>query len=366
MADKLFLVSGATGFIGSHLVDLLSNKGIKVRAVYKNKLHRKEGIRNVEWVKADLAKKKETKKIFDGTIDKVFHVAGLFDFAASYNKLYKANVLTTKNMCESALNSDIKSFIHWSSVGVYGKPKESPIKEEHPKNPRNNYEKTKLLGEQLALKYHKENGLPVTAIRPALVYGPGSKYGHLLVICSLILAEEKFKKNVLPVPRGGTRVQFANVYDVVNAALFLSDKKKAMGEIYNIADNSPLNMEQFMLAMMKPLNLKPSTRIPLKKFEELLFVKILRFMPGFLLDNINNHLEKEWCKIIKKYKLKKEIKFGWDKGWINYFAGDFCFDNSKLKKIGYKFKHPDFRKGIKKTIRWYQDNKWIPRVKIYK
>ncbi len=361
MKKEICLVTGGTGFIGSHMVELLVKKGYRVKATSLTSAKRHS--RNVEIIKADLTKKNDVKKLFKDNTDIIFNSVGTFDFGLSYEKLYKTNVVTAKNLCEAALSSNIKSFVHWSSVGVYAKPQAKKIKEDHPKKPHNAYGKTKLESEEIVLKYREENGLPVTIIRPALVYGPKSRYGHATFIAFLLLMREKLKTNKLPVPKGGDLLSFVNVYDVVNAALFLSKKKQAIGEAYNIVDDKPLSMERFVLSLMKPLKLQPSSRIPLNKLEEFFIKMFASIAPNFVLNKINRRLGEDWKEVIKKYKLKAEIDLKLDKGWLDYFGSDFWYDNSKLKKLGYTFKYPDFRKGIAETTKWYESDGWIPPIR---
>ena len=160
------------------MLDLLIDKGIRVRATdlggadrsYVDKL-------GVEFVPADLTKRGTLRPALQG-VDYVFHTASIFDCSAPWDLLYRVNVEGTRNLCEVALQTNPEVIVHWSSGAVYGISKELPTNETSPKEPSNNYEKSKWMQEQTALGFHRRYALPATVLRPASIYGPRAGMGR--------------------------------------------------------------------------------------------------------------------------------------------------------------------------------------------
>lgn len=329
MSDKLFLVTGACGFVGSHMVDFLLSKGHTVRATdLKAKSHVANRL-GTEFIKADLTRKETLKSLFEN-VDYVFHIAAIFDYWAPWEILYKVNVEGTKNLCETALDFDIKSMVIWSSGAVYGVPKQVPVKETDKTAPVNKYEKSKALQEKVALKFYEENGLPIVILRPASIYGPRSKYGTAIL---LFLLAKGWLRAILG--DGKSRPALVHVRDVVGAAYFLHDKREAIGEIFNIADDSKYTVEELLLAAAKTLN-----------------VKIYRIHIPMWILNLLASLSECYAKITGKRPLI-------ERDAIRYLTYDSLMDNSKIKSLGYKLVYPDALIGLKETIDWYKRAGWI-------
>jgi len=330
LAERLALVTGACGFVGSHMLDLLMEREMKVRATdlesadrgYVNKL-------GVEFIPADLTRKETLRPVLDG-VDYVFHTASVFDYSASWNLLYRVNVEGTRNLCEVALETNPEIIVHWSSGAIYGVPKELPTRETSPIEPSNNYEKSKWMQEQTAIEFHKKYGLPVTVIRPATIYGPRSRYGAIIPILMLARGE------LQAIPGSGkTMGAFVHVKDVVGSALFLAGKKEAIGESYNVADDSHYTTEELLLYAA-----------------ELLDVKISKFHIPALVIN----LMAWWSEWKAKLGGKKPVL---ERDAVKYLFHDYWLDNSKIKELGYKLVYPDIKEGLKETIRWYKDERWL-------
>ena len=330
LADKLALVTGACGFVGSHMLDLLIEREMKVRAMdlesadrgYVDKL-------GVEFIPADLTRKETLRPALDG-VDYVFHTASVFDYSAPWNLLYRVNVEGTRNLCEVALETNPEIIVHWSSGAIYGVPKELPTRETSPIKPSNNYEKSKWMQEQTAIEFHKKYGLPVTVMRPASIYGPRSRYGAIIPILMLARGE------LQAIPGSGkTMGAFVHVKDVIGSALFLAGKKEAIGESYNVADDSHYTNEELLLYAA-----------------ELLDVKIPKFHIPALVIN----LMAWWSEWKAKLGGKKPVL---ERDAVKYLFHDYWVDNSKIKELGYKLTYPDIKEGLKETIRWYKDEGWL-------
>lgn len=334
---KRCLVTGACGFIGSHLVKLLVSEGYEVRATDLEGSDQSIIPDSVDFIPSDLTDKKTLPEVLKG-IDWVFHTAALFDHKAPWRTLKKVNIEGMKNICRAAVNTKIKRFISWSTMGVYdprnsGKPSAD---EDSPKNPLTDYEKSKLGQEKIGLTFYKRYNLPITIIRPALVYGIRSKYGLMDIILKIN------KAPILPVPVNlKNKVTCVHVKDVCRAALFVAGKKRAIGEAYNIVDGTPLDVKQFTLFIASLLS-KP------------VFLFYVPVPILILLANFNADLSALLDKLIFKdgrYLIEKPL--------VNYIRYDYVFSNEKIKKLGFKFNYPDYRIGLLETIKWYRKKKLL-------
>jgi len=323
-------VTGACGFVGSHMLDLLVERGIDVRATdLESADHGYVDRLGVEFVPADLTRKETLQPVLQEA-DYVFHIASVFDYSAPWDLLYQVNVEGTRNLCEVALETNPEIIVHWSSGAIYGISKELPTKETSAIKPSNNYEKSKWIQEQTALEFHKKSGLPVTVMRPATIYGPRSRYGAMILIFMLARGE-------LPaIPGSGkTMGTFVHVKDVAGSALFLVGKKEAIGESYNVADDSHYTNEELLLYAAELLDVK------LRKFH----------IPSSII-----YLRAWWSRWGAKLKGKKPVI---ERDAVQYLFHDYWLDNSKIKELGYKLVYPDIKEGLKETIRWYRDAGWL-------
>ena len=168
------LVTGAGGFIGSHLVDSHLAKGHQVVAydIHLDRLARAAQHPNLKIVEGDVTNYDLVKQVIRG-MEVVFHLASAHldvSLPASYYK--KVNVSASLNLVEIAHQTGVKKYVHCSSVGVIGNVDNPPANEESELRPTNIYEQTKLEGEQAVLHYANQHKYPLVIARPAWVYGP--------------------------------------------------------------------------------------------------------------------------------------------------------------------------------------------------
>jgi NAD dependent epimerase/dehydratase len=183
LAGRRVLVTGADGFIGSHLVERLVAEGAAVRALC---LYNSQG--SWGWldsaepeiksaVEARLGDIRDARFVEAATsgIEIVFHLAALISIPYSYiapASYVETNVTGTLNVLEAARRAGVKRVVHTSTSEVYGTPKDVPIRETHPLSAQSPYAATKVAADQLALSYQRSFGTPVTVLRPFNTYGP--------------------------------------------------------------------------------------------------------------------------------------------------------------------------------------------------
>ena len=169
------LVTGATGFTGRVLARRLAQDGAQVRVIVRDASRwRPDGDQPaVEVVEGDIRDQQAVADAMRG-IETVFHLAALYRVAGVPDQAYwDVHVTGTANLLEAARAAGVGRFVHCSTVGVHGHVDEPPADETYRVAPADEYQRSKLEGERLALRYQRETGFPVAVIRPTAIYGPG-------------------------------------------------------------------------------------------------------------------------------------------------------------------------------------------------
>jgi nucleoside-diphosphate-sugar epimerase len=355
------MVNGATGLVGENIVRAFLDAGHTVRVSDRPSSNFSELKKlGVEIVPAEINDSAAVEKTVEG-MDKVIHVAGIFDFSFPKKTLNEVNHLGVRTICEAVMKKapNIDRFVQVSTVGTYGKPATNPCKEDDPKNPRNNYEKAKYLGELAAFEYHEKHGLPVTAIRPTLIYGPKSRYGHSIFIAIMSMIRSRGVEELTSM-KAGPMNHHIHVEDIARAALLVSEADGAVGNRFNAVDTNPVDGPTFVRAMAEPLGFKVKEVLPYSPGLTAVFAALMGVTPLFLYNAINRVLAKRWDKVKERHGLSDDLRPRLDRDWMGYFTADHVYDFTSLQKLGMEWKHPDFVQGIKETIEWYKEHEWIP------
>jgi nucleoside-diphosphate-sugar epimerase len=360
---QLALVTGAGGFVGSHLVEHLRECGVAVRAADVPGADL-SGAKALGCEVASLSlDDPATLATACAGVDLVFHVAAIFDFRTPWPRLEQVNVDGAAALASAAAQAGARRLVFFSSVGVYGRPATRGIGEAGPKHPRNGYERSKWLGEQAVMEVGRRRGLEVVAIRPTLVYGPRSRFGHAVMLALLSMRASSRSPGPVPIVRGGPLVHSVHVRDVARAARWVADHG-APGEAYNVADRTPLDLGEFAAAMVCAAGLPIERRIRYRRwiFQPLLLAARLA-LPVFG-DRWDTRLRKLWQRRAERHGLVPAIQVGLDREWIGYLSADHCYDTSKLAALGFTWEEPDPRTGLRDTVRWYRDARWLPRPTV--
>jgi len=244
------LVTGADGFIGSHLVESLARAGCSVRAMaHYNSFDRcgwlddlpTDVLDEVEVVKSDIRDRSAVHDAVAGCAV-VLHLAALIAIPYSYRaaQSYVAtNVEGTLNVLEAAKSLDVRKIVHTSTSEVYGTARHVPIGEDHPLQPQSPYAATKVGADCLALSYHASFGLPVAVLRPFNTYGP--RQSTRAVIPTIVTQIAGGARSVRLGATHPTR-DFNFVGDVVAGFLAAVDRDAAIGHVVNIGSNYEISI----------------------------------------------------------------------------------------------------------------------------
>jgi NAD dependent epimerase/dehydratase len=245
---KKVIVTGADGFIGSHLTELLVDFGANVKALsYYNSfnnwgwLEDLDCLNEIEVVSGDIRDPHFCKNITKG-IDIIFHLAALIAIPYSYvapDSYVDTNIKGTLNICQAALENGCERLIHTSTSEVYGTAMYVPIDEKHPLQPQSPYSATKIGADSMAMSFFNTFELPLTIARPFNTYGP--RQSARAVIPTIITQIASGKKQIKLGDLTPTR-DLSYVEDICRGFIALAECEKAIGETVNIGSNYEISI----------------------------------------------------------------------------------------------------------------------------
>lgn len=242
------LVTGADGFIGSHLTELLVRHGYKVKALSQYNSFNSWGWLDdvdckdkIEVINGDIRDPHYCKHITNG-VDIVFHLAALIGIPYSYvapDSYVDVNIKGTLNICQASLENGVKRVIHTSTSEVYGTAQYVPIDENHPLQPQSPYSASKIGADAMAMSFFNAFDLPVTVARPFNTYGP--RQSARAVIPTIIIQIANGKKRIELGDVTPTR-DFNYVADTCRGFLELALCDAAVGQTVNIGSNREISV----------------------------------------------------------------------------------------------------------------------------
>lgn len=245
---KNVLITGADGFIGSHLTELLLSEGYNVRALSQynsfNNWGWLEDIShpNLEVVCGDVRDADYCRHITKG-IDTVFHLAALIAIPYSYvapDSYVDTNIKGTLNMCQAARDLGVEKLLVTSTSEVYGTAQYVPIDENHPRQPQSPYSATKIGADAIAKSFYNAFDLPVTIVRPFNTYGP--RQSARAIIPTIISQIANGAKEIKVGDLSPTR-DFNYVKDTCRGFLAIARAEGVAGEEINIATDTEISMQ---------------------------------------------------------------------------------------------------------------------------
>lgn len=317
------LVTGATGFIGSHLVDALIREGFEATCLVRNPSNLKFLSEfNVKLVSGDCTVKESFENAVKD-VDYVFHIAGMTK-AHCEADFCTANIKGTENIVQAVIenNSRIKRFIYLSSLAAAGPSRDcKPLKEDCEPAPVSVYGKTKLEGEKIVIA-HKDK-MPVTIIRPPAVYGPRDR--DLLIFFKMV------KSGLIPY-WGRCYYSFLYIEDLINGIISSALKKEAEGEILFMSDGNIYSSDDIICAISDAVQKRP--------------VKLT--VPRFIMPLLGFISEKtKGVNIINTDKIKEMQHTHWT-----------CDTTKAIERLKFKPK-VKIKEGAKWTADWYRIHQWL-------
>lgn len=309
---KTVLVTGADGFIGSHLTELLVREGYRVKALsqynsfnYWGWLEDINCLKEIEVLNGDVRDPHYCKHITKN-VDTVYHLAALIAIPYSYvapDSYVDTNIKGTLNICQAALENNVSRVVHTSTSEVYGTAQYVPIDENHPLQPQSPYSASKIGADAMAMSFYNAFDLPLTIARPFNTYGP--RQSARAVIPTIITQIAAGKKQIKLGDVSPTR-DFNYVADTCCGFLDLANSDKAIGQTVNIGSNYEITVGDTLNLIKEIMN------------SDVEFItEEQRIRPG------KSEVHRLWC------------------------------DNTKIRELtGFEPKY-SIRKGLEATIEWF-------------
>jgi nucleoside-diphosphate-sugar epimerase len=328
---SIYVITGATGFIGGHLAEACASRGDKARTLARvgsdASLLDRIG---AEIVRGDLLDLKAVQKAVEGA-NVVVHCAAKVGDQGPVDDYRAVNVEGLRNLLEACKDKPLNRFIHMSSLGVYearhhyGTDESEPL----PANHWDGYTQTKVEADRLALEYHKKHGIPLVVLRPGFVYGPRDR----TVLPKLIKRMTNGKVHYL----GGDQRTLNTIYvgNLIDAVFLAVEKPEAVGQIYNLTDGEAVNKRRFFEAVADGMGLPRSKQL----------------LPRWLAGIVARMLERQMRRAVagggRPILTPAQFKFL----LLNL---DFSIEKAK-RDLGY---HPrfSFDQGMRETLAWYKQN----------
>lgn len=323
---KKILVTGADGFIGSHLTEQLVKSGYQVKAfAYYNSFNTwgwldslpKEIMDNVDVFTGDIRDPNGVREAMTGC-QAVFHLAALIAIPFSYHSpdaYVDTNIKGTLNVLQAARLLETERILVTSTSEVYGTAQYVPIDEKHPYQGQSPYSATKIGADRLAESFYRSFGLPITIVRPFNTFGPRQSARAVIptIITQLLAGKEEIKLGALTPTR-----DFNYVKDTANGFIEIYRSDKTIGEEINIATQKEISIGQLGNELIRQIN--PNARI-----------------------------------ICDEQRLRPE------KSEVNRLLGS----NEKIRALTDWFPKYTFEQGLAETIAFFKDNLEKYKVDIY-
>jgi len=250
------LVTGAEGFIGSHLTELLVEKGYSVKAFVRYNFTNNWGwlesskyLKDIEIYTGDV---RDYDSVYDAMkdVDVVFHLAALIGIPYSYISplaYIKTNTEGTYNILEAGRKLGLDRIIVTSTSEIYGTAQYVPIDEKHPYNPQSPYAASKASADHLALSYYRSFGTPVTIIRPFNTYGPRQSARAIIptIVTQILSGKTQIKLGNLEPTRDLNYVK-----DTANGFVTVGLHEKTIGDVYNIGSGREISIGELAQKIM--------------------------------------------------------------------------------------------------------------------
>lgn len=327
------LVTGATGLLGSHIVEQLRRRGMPVRALVRRGSDRTWlKSQGVEFAEGDVTEADSLQRACQGC-DVVYHSAAKVGDWGPWSEFQTVTIDGTRNALRAAADARVRRFVHISSISTYGyHTRDATIDESYELGYKlyrwAYYSRSKIEAERIAWDAHRSGKIEVTVIRPAWIYGERDR----TTIARLVQMVRAGKARILG--RGDNRLNVVYAGNVAEAALTAASLPKAAGEAYNCSNDGVITQEQYVALIARTLGVPPPRHhAPYRA----------AYFTGFLLECLGHLTRSRKPPFVTRYAV-------WLMGRRSYFSAD-----KARRELGWK-PTVTYEVGVPRTIAWYLEN----------
>jgi len=324
-------VTGSTGFLGSHLVEVLHAQGYEVNALARDPEKARKLPQPVTTVIGDICDAAALQSLVEGC-EWVFHTVSNFRTTSGPPESYDAiNVDGTQCLLDSAEAASVKRVIHISTIGVHGDVKHTPADENAPFNPGDLYQETKLKAEQLAMRAAESGDMEIVIVRPCSMYGPGDL--RMLKMFSMLSKGTFFKV-------GPCQENFHAIYisDVIDGLLRVAETPGISGQVFILGGSDYLPLEEYIDTAAAAVGARePRVRLPY-----------------WLLISIAWFLEK----VCVPLRIEPPLHIR----RVRFFKNNRAFSISKARQLLHYAPKVALEVGMRRTVSWYRKQGLLPPV----
>lgn len=324
------LVTGATGLLGSHIVEQLRLRGAPVRVLVRSGSDRTWlETQGVEFAEGDVTDPRSLERACRG-VDVVYHSAARVGDWGPWDEFQRITIDGTRNLVEAAVAAHVRRLVHISSVSCYGYHTRPGLVDEtfdlgYKLYRWAYYSRSKIAAEQIAWEAHRAGKIELSVIRPAWIYGPRDR----TTIARLVNMVRTGRAKILG--RGDNRLNVVYAGNIAEAAIAAADLPQANGEAFNISNDGEITQREYFDLLARTLGVSPVRRqVPYR----------LAYFAGFVLECAGHLLRQRKPPFITRYAV-------WLMGRYSYFSAD-----KARRVLGWK-SSVSYQEGIPQTVRWY-------------
>ncbi len=328
------LVTGATGLLGSHIVEQLRKRGQPVRVLVRPGADRTWlSTQGVEFVEGHITQPACLARACQG-VAVVFHSAAKVGDWGPWEEFQRVTVEGTRNVLQAAIAAGVRRFVHISSISAYGyHTKDGVIDESFELGYKlyrwAYYSKSKVAAEQIVWDAHRAGRIEVVVIRPAWLYGPRDR----TTIARLYQMVQTGRARILG--RGDNRLNVVYAGNVAEAAVVAAELPEAAGQAFNCSNDGEITQQQYFDLLARTIGAPPVRRhVPYK----------LAYLAGFMLECLGHAFRWKDPPLITRYAV-------WLMGRRSYFSSE-----KARRVLGWKATVP-YELGVPLTVKWYQEQR---------
>jgi len=329
--SSIYLITGATGFVGGHLAEACASREDKVRAIARagSDVSLLDRI-GAEIIRGDIMDGQVVREAVDGA-NVILHCAAKVGDQGSVDDYRAINVEALRGLLEACKGKPLSRFVHMSSLGVYearhhfGTDESESLPDTH----LDAYSQTKVEADRLAFEYQRKHNVPVVVLRPGFVYGPRDR----TVLPKLIKRMTNSKVHYL----GGDRRALNTIYigNLIEAVFLAVEKSGAVGQVYNLTDGEVVSKRRFFEAVSDGMELPRSKQM------------LPRWLAGIVVRLLERQMRRAVARGRQPILTPAQFKFL----LLNL---DFSIEKAK-RELGYNPRF-SFDQGMRETLAWYKQN----------